>query len=53
MEFTEPRQRLLRLEPAALARMRNGDSLPDLLNFDEHWEAVTKPVDSKPVFIPI
>ena len=53
MEFTEPRQRLLRFEPAALARMRNGDSLPDLLNFDEHWEAVTKQADSKLVFLPI
>lgn len=40
-------------ELAALARMRNADSLPDLLNFDEHWEAVTKQSDSKLVFLPI
>ena len=53
MEFTESWQRLLRLEPAALARIRNGDSPPDLLNFDQHWEAVTKQADSKVVFLPI
>jgi len=40
-------------ELAALARMRNGDSLPDLLNFDAHWEAVAKQADSKLVFLPI
>ncbi len=40
-------------ELAALARMRNGDSLPDLLNFDAHWEAVARQADSKLVFLPI
>jgi RraA family protein len=40
-------------ELAALARMRKGDNLPDLLNFDEHWEAVAKPTQSKLVFLPI
>ena len=40
-------------EAAALARMRNGDTLPALLNFDEHWEAVVKQADSKLVFLPI
>jgi RraA family protein len=40
-------------ELAALARMRNGDSLPDLLNFDTHWEAVARQADSKLVFLPI
>jgi regulator of RNase E activity RraA len=39
-------------ELAALARMRNGDNLPDLLNFNEHWEAVRKQADSKLVFLP-
>ena len=41
------------MELAALARMRNGDSLPDLLNFDQHWEAVAQQADSKLVFLPI
>jgi 4-hydroxy-4-methyl-2-oxoglutarate aldolase len=40
-------------EHAALARMREGDNLPTLLNFDEHWNAVKKPQDSKLVFLPI
>ncbi|HZP87681.1 MAG TPA: RraA family protein [Burkholderiales bacterium] len=40
-------------ELAALARMRNGDNLPDLLNFNEHWEAVANRADSKLVFRPI
>ena len=40
-------------ELAALERMRNRDSLPTLLNFDEHWAAVTKQSSSKLVFRPI
>ena len=40
-------------ELAALARMREGDRLPTLLNFDDHWQAVTRQKDSKLVFLPI
>ncbi|UCH46857.1 MAG: RraA family protein [Betaproteobacteria bacterium] len=40
-------------ERAALERMRDGDSLPTLLNFDEHWAAVTKRSESKLAFRPI
>ena len=40
-------------ERAALERMQKGDSLPTLLNFDEHWSAVTKQSDSKLAFRPI
>ena len=40
-------------ELAALARMRDGNSLQHLLNFDAHWEAVTKQSDSKLAFLPI
>ncbi len=40
-------------ELAALARMRDGNSLPHLLNFDAHWDAVTRQSDSKLAFLPI
>ena len=40
-------------ELAVLARMREGDRLPTLLNFDQHWQAVTRQKDSKLVFLPI
>jgi len=40
-------------ERVALERMRDGDSLPTLLNFDEHWSAVTKQSQSKLAFRPI
>jgi 4-hydroxy-4-methyl-2-oxoglutarate aldolase len=42
-----------RVLPAALARMRGGNSLPTLLNFDEHRSAVTKQSGSKLAFRPI
>ncbi len=40
-------------ERAALERIREGNSLPTLLNFDEHWAAVTKQSQSKLAFRPI
>lgn len=40
-------------ELAALARVRQGDNLPTLLNFEDHWEAVAKRQDSKLVFLPV
>lgn len=40
-------------ERAALERLHNGDSLPTLLNFDEHWAAVTKQSQSTLAFRPI
>lgn len=41
-----------RREVDALARMHAGERLPALLNFDEHWQAVTKKPHSRLTFLP-
>ena len=41
-----------RMEGNALARTRNGASLHTLLNYDEHYDAVTGQRESKLVFLP-
>lgn len=41
-----------RKEMDALSRMHAGERLPALLNFDQHWDAITKKPQSKLTFLP-